>query len=181
MMFRLIPGLFAAFYTSSVIFYSKGAYVLGTSKKDDITIAKKYTYVKNGSTNFMVVDTKGRHFKVDNCFYYWNWNKIEDWTNVKPLDQRQIVYYSYRVPFLGMYPTIIEFCKQSDGKQSDEKQSDEKQSDEKQSDEKQLERGEKRSDSKRSDSKRSDSKRSDSKRSDKKQLERGEILKHIHL
>lgn len=130
---RLVPGFFAAFYTSSVIFNSKGAYVLGTSKTDDIIIAKKYNYVKNGSTNFMVVDTKGRHFKVDNCFYYWNWNTIEDWTNVKPLDQRQIVYYSYRVPFLGMYPTIVEFSKRSD--------------------EKRLERGEKRSDEKRSDGK----------------------------
>ena len=160
---RLVPGFFAAFYTSSVIFNSKGAYVLGTSKTDDIIIAKKYNYVKNGSTNFMVVDTKGRQFKVDNCFYYWNWNKIEDWENLKPLNHKQIVYYSYRVPFLGMYPTIVEFSKRSDEKRSDEKQSDEKQ----------LERGEKRS----------DEKRSDSKQSDEKQIkgERGEILKHIHL
>ena len=168
---RLVPGLFAAFYTSSVIFYTKGAYVLGTSKKDDITIAKKYTYVKNGSTNFMVVDTKGRYFNVDNCFFYWNWNKIEDWTNVKPLDQRQIIYYSYRVPFLGMYPTIIEFCKQSDEKRSDGKQNDKKRSDSK------------RSDEKRSDSKQNDEKRLErgEKRSDEKRLERGEILKHLHL
>jgi len=168
---RLVPGFFAAFYTSSVIFNSKGAYVLGTSKTDDIIIAKKYNYVKNGATNFMVVDTKGRHFKVDNCFYYWNWNKIEDWENLKPLNHKQIVYYSYRVPFLGMYPTIVEFSKRSDEKRSDEKRSDEKRSDEK------------RSDEKRSDEKRSDEKQSDEKRSDSKQLkdERGEILKHIHL
>jgi len=144
-MFHLIPGLFAAFYTSSIIFYSKGAYVLGTSKTDDIIIANKYTYVKNGSTNFMVIDTKGRHFNVDNCFFYWNWNKIEDWTNVKPLDQTQIVYYSYRVPFLGMYPTIIEFTNKKQIKSDDEKRI----------------RGEKLSDEKR--------------------IQRGDIIKHIHL
>lgn len=151
---RLVPGFFAAFYTSSVIFYSKGAYVLGTSKTDDIIIAKKYNYVKNGSTNFMVVDTKGRHFKVDNCFFYWNWNKIEDWENLKPLNHKQIVYYSYRVPFLGMYPTIVEFSKLCDSKQSES-----------------------------DDEKRSDEKRSDCKQGDCKQIkgERGEILKHIHL
>lgn len=106
---RFVPGLFVAFYSSACLFYTRGSYVLGTSKKDEIIIAKKYTYVKNGSTNFMVVDTNGRHFNVDNCFFYWQWNKIADWDNIKPLDQRQIIYYSYRVPFLGMYPTIVEF------------------------------------------------------------------------
>ena len=106
----LVPGLFTFCYSYAAIIYSEGSYVLGSSKKEDIIIAKKYTYVKNGSTNFMVIDTKGRHFNVDNCLYYWNWNTIEDWTNLKPLDQRQINYYSYRVPFLGMYPTIVEFC-----------------------------------------------------------------------
>lgn len=124
---RLVPGLFAVFYSSVILFYSEGSYVLGSSKKDDIIIAKKYSYVKNGSTNFMVIDSKGRHFNVDNCFYYWNWNTIEDWTNLKPLDQRQINYYSYRVPFLGMYPTIVEFTKSDKQIKSDDKQGDCKQ------------------------------------------------------
>ena len=93
----------------------------------------------------MVIDTKGRHFNVYNCFFYWNWNKIEDWTNVKPLDQTQIVYYSYRVPFLGMYPTIIEFTNKKQIKSDDEKRI----------------RGEKLSDEKR--------------------IQRGDIIKHIHL
>ena len=110
---RFVPGLFAAFYTSAAIFYAEGAYLLGTTKKADITIAKKYTYVKNGSTNYMLVDTKGRHFNVDNCFFYWNWNTIDDWANIKPLEQRQIIYYSYRVPWLQMYPTIVEFSNES--------------------------------------------------------------------
>jgi len=109
----LVPGLFTFFYSSVVVFYSEGAYILGTTKKADIIIAKKYTYVKNGSTNFMVIDTNGRHFNVDNCFLYWNWNTIEDWSNLKPLDQRRVYYYSYRVPFLGMYPTIVEFENES--------------------------------------------------------------------
>jgi hypothetical protein len=110
---RFVPGIFAAFYTSAAFFYTEGAYLLGTTKKADITIAKKYTYVKNGSTNYMLVDDKGRHFNVDNCFFYWNWNTIEDWAESKPLDKRRIYYYSYRVPFLGMYPTIVEFSNES--------------------------------------------------------------------
>ena len=173
----LVPGLYAFCYSYVAIIYSEGSYVLGSSKKEDIIIAKKYTYVKNGSTNFMVIDTNGRHFNVDNCLYYWNWNTIEDWGNLKLLEQRQINYYSYRVPFLGMYPTIVEFSKRSDEKRSDEKQI--------KSDEKQIKSDEKQSDEKRSDEKqiKSDEKRSDKKRikSDEKQIERGDIIKHIHL
>jgi len=125
MSYRLVPGLFAAFYTSAAIFYTEGAYLLGTTQKADITVAKKYTYVNNGSTKYMLVDTKGRHFNVDNCFFYWNWNTIDDWANIKSLDQRQIIYYSYRVPFLGMYPTIIEFNNESN-KQCDDANSSNK-------------------------------------------------------
>ena len=125
MSYRLVPGLFAAFYISTTIFYAEGAYLLGTTQKADITVAKKYTYVNNGSTKYMLVDTKGRYFNVDNCFFYWNWNTIDDWANIKSLDQRQIIYYSYRVPFLGMYPTIIEFNNESN-KQCDDANSSNK-------------------------------------------------------
>lgn len=121
---RLVPGLFAAFYISSAFFYAEGGYLLGTTKKDEITIAKKYTYVNNGSTKYMLVDTKGRHFNVDNCFFYWNWNTIEDWANLKPLEQRHIIYYSYRVPWLQMYPTIVEFSNESNKQCDNESTSD---------------------------------------------------------
>ena len=112
---RFVPAIFAAFYTSAAFFYAEGAYLLGTTQKADITVAKKYTYVKNGSTKYMLVDDKGQHFNVDNCFFYWNWTTIEDWADTKPLDQQRIYYYSYRVPFLGMYPTIVEFSSESNG------------------------------------------------------------------
>ena len=126
---RLVPGLFAAFYTSSAIFYAEGGYLLGTTKKADITVAKKYTYVKNGSTKYMLIDDKGRHFNVDNCFFYWNWNTIDHWANLKPLEQRHIIYYSYRVPFLGMYPTIIEFSNESNSNASNKQCNNESTSD----------------------------------------------------
>jgi hypothetical protein len=71
----------------------------------------------------MLVDTKGRHFNVDNCFFYWNWNTIDDWANIKPLEQRQIIYYSYRVPWLQMYPTIVEFSNESNKQCDNESES----------------------------------------------------------
>ena len=115
---RFVPGLFAAFYTSAAIFYAEGGYLLGTTQKADINVAKKYTYVKHGSTKYMLVDDKGRYFNVDNCFFYWNWTTIDDWANLKLLEQRRIYYYSYRVPFLGMYPKIVEFSNESNNNAS---------------------------------------------------------------
>jgi len=78
-----------------------------SEREEDIIIAKKYKYVKNGSTNFMVIDAKGRHFNINNSFWHKRLFVIEDWTNIKPLEHCHINYYSYRVPFLGMFPTIV--------------------------------------------------------------------------
>jgi hypothetical protein len=38
---RLVPGLFAFCYTSAVLFYAEGVYLLGTSKKADISNTSK--------------------------------------------------------------------------------------------------------------------------------------------
>ena len=60
----------------------------------------------------MIVDTNGRHFNVNNSFWYWKWDSIEDWTNILKEGKGQEViavsYYGYRIPFLGMFPTVVE-------------------------------------------------------------------------
>ena len=56
---------------SLCLLYTNGCYVFITNNNEDITIAKKYKYVANGFTNFMVVDDKGRHFNVNNNFWHF--------------------------------------------------------------------------------------------------------------
>ena len=64
----------------------------------------------------MIVDDQGRHFNVNNSFWYWKWNAIEDWTNIK-LDTTLVVrYYGYRIPFLGMFPNVVEVSANSENK-----------------------------------------------------------------
>jgi hypothetical protein len=41
MLSRLVPGIFATFYTSAVLFYAEGVYSLVTTKKADISNASK--------------------------------------------------------------------------------------------------------------------------------------------
>ena len=76
------PNIFTLLGTTIVTTYCHGSFALATNKTEEICVAKKYKYVSNGFTNFMIVDTNGRHFNVNNSFWYWKWDAIEDWTNI---------------------------------------------------------------------------------------------------
>lgn len=86
--------------------FAHGAYALGTSKSDKSKIVKKYKMVRNGFTEFMVVDEQGNHYNVNNSFWYWKWDSIEDWTNIKEGDVLYFKRYGWRVPVLGLFPNI---------------------------------------------------------------------------
>jgi hypothetical protein len=97
--------------TSVVLSYGQGTFALATNKTEEICVTKKYKYVCNGFTNFMIVDDKGRHFNVNNSFWYWKWDSIEEWTNIQPETTLVVSYYGYRIPFLGLFPNVIGFPK----------------------------------------------------------------------
>jgi len=104
------PNILTVLGTSVVLTYGHGMFALATNKKEKICVTKKYTYVFNGYTNFMIVDYKGRHFNVNNSFWYWKWDAIEEWTNIQEKETTLVVsYYGYRIPFLGLFPNIVEF------------------------------------------------------------------------
>ncbi len=84
-----------------------GIYAYSTEEKDAIIVTKKYKMTRNGFTDFMVVDDKGRHFNLNNSLWYWKWNSIEDWHNIEENKQTFIRYYGWRVPVLGLFPNII--------------------------------------------------------------------------
>ena len=109
------PNILAVLGTSTVVAYGHGAFVLATNKTEEICVIKKYKYVSNGFTNFMIVDNKGRHFNVNNSFWYWKWDSIEDWTNIQVYNTNEkenkifVSYYGYRIPFLGVFPNVVGF------------------------------------------------------------------------
>lgn len=107
------PNILTLLGTSVVLTYCHGAFALATNKTEEICVTKKYKYVSNGYTNFMIVDEKGRHFNVNNSFWYWKWDSIEDWTNILKEGKGQEVvvvsYYGYRIPFLGLFPNVVKF------------------------------------------------------------------------
>lgn len=90
-----------------------GMYVYGTSGEATIRVVDTYQYTCGGYTRFMIVDEDNRHFWMNNTFWYWKWDTLEDWSRVQraaAVDSRifSIRYYGYRVPCLGVFPMIFE-------------------------------------------------------------------------
>jgi hypothetical protein len=114
------PNILTVLGTSVVLTYGHGMFALATNKKEKICVTKKYTYVANGYTNFMIVDDNGRHFNVNNSFWYWKWDAIEEWNNIQEqLDEKKdifvvVSYYGYRIPFLGLFPNLVHISTQLD-------------------------------------------------------------------
>jgi len=82
-------------------------YSLGTRAEKSIIIKRKYTFIRNGFTEFMVIDENGKHYNVTNSLWYWKWNSIEDWCLIKKNTKFNIQYYGLRIPILGIFPNIV--------------------------------------------------------------------------
>lgn len=54
------------------------SYANATYDIKQITVEKKYKFNRNGFTEFMVVDKEGNHYNVNNSFWYWKWDAIEN-------------------------------------------------------------------------------------------------------
>jgi hypothetical protein len=83
------------------------AYAIGTAETKFIKIKHKYTFDRNGFTEFMIIDDNGNHYNVNNSVWYWKWNSIEDWHKMETSKEITIKYYGWRVPLLGLFPNII--------------------------------------------------------------------------
>ncbi len=86
-------------------------YVVTSKEYNNIKITDKYQMVRHGFTDFMVIDDQGRHFNVNNSFWFWKWNSIEDWNKIAIGDNISVKYYGWRVPLFGIFPNIYELNK----------------------------------------------------------------------
>lgn len=84
-----------------------GCYIFSSLRHDEIYVIKKYEIMRNGFNEFMIIDNKNRHLNINNSFWFWKWDTIEDWHNINKNDNLSIYYYGYRIPFLGLFPVII--------------------------------------------------------------------------
>jgi hypothetical protein len=87
--------------------FGHGVYAFGTSETKFIKIKQKYTFDRNGFTEFMIIDENNKHYNVNNSIWYWKWNSIEDWHNLETSKEISIKYYGWRVPLFGLFPNIV--------------------------------------------------------------------------
>jgi hypothetical protein len=83
-------------------------YATTTKKNEEITVSNKYTMVRNGFTDFMVIDNHGRHFNVNNSIWFNKWDSIEDWNKINEKKSYNVKYYGWRMPLLGIFPNIVD-------------------------------------------------------------------------
>lgn len=83
------------------------SYAVFSDTDEDIKVIKKYSMIRNGFTDFMIIDSQGRHFNVNNSFWFWKWDSVEDWHNIKEGDIIHIKYYGWRWPVYGLFPNIV--------------------------------------------------------------------------
>ena len=69
-------------------------------------IRQKYKYNVCGYTRFMIIDQHGTHYYVNNSLFYWKWNAIEDYYDIKIGKYYAAKTFGYRVPMFGLFPNI---------------------------------------------------------------------------
>lgn len=82
-------------------------YTYGTLENKVIKVEKKYKFTRNGFTEFMIIDSKGVHYNVNNSFWLWKWDSIEDWNSIETNKPIVVTYYGIRIPLFGIFPNII--------------------------------------------------------------------------
>lgn len=92
---------------SGIILVCHAGYTYGTTEIKEIKIKKKYSFVRNGYSEFLIIDHKGNHYNMINSFWYWKWNSIEDWNRLDNSESIYVKTYGYRIPILGIFPNVV--------------------------------------------------------------------------
>lgn len=95
------------FTTSISMISCNFLYAIFTREEKEITVKKKYKFDKSGFTDFMIIDSNGKHYNLNNSLWYWKWNSIEDWHSIREEEKLNTLTYGWRVPILGIFPNIV--------------------------------------------------------------------------
>ena len=83
------------------------SYAIFTSRNTIIKVDKKYKFVRNGFTEFIIIDENGQHYNVHNSFWFLKWDSIEDWHKIETNNKYIIKCYGWRIPLFGIFPNIV--------------------------------------------------------------------------
>ena len=55
----------------------------------------------------MIVDSKGKHYNINNSLWLLKFDSIEDWDKIETDKPIIVKYYGLRFPLFGLFPNII--------------------------------------------------------------------------
>lgn len=93
------------------VIFPHSVYAYSTNASKTIEIKDKYMYTSNGFTRFMIIDKMNKHYCINNSFWYWKWNSIEDFHQLKNNKKYFIKYYGFRIALFGIFSNI--YCSAS--------------------------------------------------------------------
>jgi hypothetical protein len=93
--------------TSVTMITSNFFYAILTREEKEIIVKKKYKFDRSGFTEFMIIDSNGKHYNLNNSLWYWKWDSIEDWHLIKEEQKLNTLTYGWRIPILGIFPNIV--------------------------------------------------------------------------
>jgi hypothetical protein len=83
------------------------AYCFLTLQENTIIVKQKYQITRGGFTELMIVDDKNIHRNVNNSFWFFKWDSLEDYQAIEESNMYKIRQYGFRIPFLGVFPNVI--------------------------------------------------------------------------
>jgi len=72
-----------------------------------VTVKSKYLRNRQNRDQYMFIDTENNIYHVKNRSLSLEFDEAEDWNLLKDGNKYLIKGYKFRVPFLGMYPTVV--------------------------------------------------------------------------
>jgi len=84
-----------------------GVYAYSTHQNRPIETKEKYMFSQHGYSKYMVVDSKNMHYCVNNSFWYFKYDSLEDWNSIQPSQTLFVKMYGIRIPWLGIFPNIV--------------------------------------------------------------------------
>ena len=95
------------FITGTSMISCNFLYAIFTREEKEIIVKKKYNFDRSGFTDFMIIDSNGKHYNLNNSLWYWKWDSIEDWHLIKEEEKLNTLTYGLRLPILGMFTNIV--------------------------------------------------------------------------
>ena len=83
-------------------------YAYTTVDEKVITVKEKYQTYSNDHMKYHIVDTNNKHYCIGYSLWYFQYDVPEKWTSIEHNKTYNIKHYGYRVPFLGLFPNIID-------------------------------------------------------------------------